>query len=509
MAVKVNKNELEETRQALAKKLEDEPGAYIAEAELARHEWAESLTTIADVVRAEGRRDFHASEQRDVDALYDAISGLDRVIAVANERLKRQFEDFKEETRKGREAAAKAPVYTGNLPNYGITRTGDDYSDAQRTIDFAVRSGHLPDHAAEKATVLIEHGPSEARGLAARWAATAGSESYRTAFAKLLADPERGHLLWSAEEADAYRQVAEVHAELSRAMSTTGSAGGHMIPLSLDPAIMLTSDGSNNPLRQLARVVQTTSDSWTGVTSAGATSEWKAEAAQAADGSPTLGNPVIPMFFGDSFVPYSFELGMDGENFLQELAVVLRDSADDLMSIAYTTGGGTTDPQGIVTGLAGTASEINTTGTEALDASDPYALQNVLPARFSANAVFMSHIATANEYRQMVVANGGLTFPELRETPPTLLGKPWHENSNMDGTINPAVTANNFALIYGDIRKAFIIADRIGSTIEFVPHLVGANQRPTGQRGALLWFRTGSEVVVPEAARLLDVPTTL
>jgi hypothetical protein len=32
-----------------------------------------------------------------------------------------------------------------------------------------------------------------------------------------------------------------------------------------------------------------------------------------------------------------------------------------------------------------------------------------------------------------------------------------------------------------------------------VPHLLGDNGRPTGQRGALLYFRTGSEVVVPQA----------
>jgi HK97 family phage major capsid protein len=86
--------------------------------------------------------------------------------------------------------------------------------------------------------------------------------------------------------------------------------------------------------------------------------------------------------------------------------------------------------------------------------------------------------------------------------------KPWHENSNMDGSIDAAATANNYALIYGDIRRGFIIADRIGSTLEIIPNLVGTNRRPTGQRGALLWFRTGSEVVVPQALRLLDVPTT-
>ena len=49
-----------------------------------------------------------------------------------------------------------------------------------------------------------------------------------------------------------------------------------------------------------------------------------------------------------------------------------------------------------------------------------------------------------------------------------------------------------------------VLVDRIGSTLEIVSHLVGSNRRPTGQRGALLWFRTGSNVVVPQAFRLLD-----
>jgi HK97 family phage major capsid protein len=120
----------------------------------------------------------------------------------------------------------------------------------------------------------------------------------------------------------------------------------------------------------------------------------------------------------------------------------------------------------------------------------------------------MSHIAIANGYRQMETTNGALLFPELRETPPMLLGKPWYENSNMDGAINAAATANNYVVVYGDVAKGFFIVDRVGATLEIVPHLVGSNRRPTGQRGALLWFRTGSEVVVPQALRLLDVPTT-
>lgn len=386
---------------------------------------------------------------------------------------------------------------------------GGAYERARRNIDDASRAGHLPDHAADKATRLLEQGPTGQRSIAARWAAAAGSPAYRSAFAHLLADPERGHLLWNPEEAHAYREAAAVNAELQqRSMSTTGANGGYMIPLSLDPAIMLTSDGSNNPLRQLARVVQTTTNAWQGVTSAGATSEWIAEATEVADGSPTLGSPSIPTFKGDSFVPYSFEVGMDAENFLSELSEVLVDSADNLQATAYTTGNGTTAPQGIVTGLAGTASEINSGGTEAIIAADAVTLQNALPARFSGNASWLGHIATLNTFAAFETTNGAVRYPSLQDNPPRLLTKRFYECSNMDSSINAAATANNYMLIYGDVRAGFIIVDRIGSTLELIPHLMGANRRPTGERGALLWFRTGSEVVVPQALRMLDVPTT-
>ena len=76
----------------------------------------------------------------------------------------------------------------------------------------------------------------------------------------------------------------------------------------------------------------------------------------------------------------------------------------------------------------------------------------------------------------------------------------------MDGAYGAEATANNYVLIYGDVRAGFYIVDRIGTTFELIPNLVGANQRHTGQRGALLWFRAGSEVVIPEALRLLDIP---
>lgn len=371
-----------------------------------------------------------------------------------------------------------------------------------RILDAEVKRKLLPEYAAERVEHLISEGTERQQTLSQRWAASTGDPEYLGAFSKQMSDPTKGHLLWTDAETNAYRRVVEVKTALG--LGTGG--GAEMVPLTLDPAIMLTNDGSINPLRRISRVVQTSSNTWEGVTSAGATAEWKAEHAQAADGTPALAGPSIPVHLGDVDVIYSYEVGMDALNFARGMQEVMMDAADNLAVAAYTTGTGTGQPKGVVTALAGTSSEINSGGTEALAAADPFTLQNALPARFSANAQWCAHIATINTLRQFETTNGSLKFPELAGNPPYLLTKRMNELSNMDGSINAAATANNYVMVYGDFRN-FVIVDRIGATVETLPGY-GTNMRPSAQRHAFLTFRTGSDVVVPQAFRLLDVPTT-
>ena len=454
-------------------------------------------------------RNLTATEAREVDRLRGDVERHSVELREADERIGELEEVERRTAEIAKRPALNVRASLADTDSRNVPEHLRPVRDAAlRNVDHAHRSGQIPDHAAQAVVALVDNGHPVERMGAMRWAATAGDPHYASAFVKLLADPERGHLLWTHEEQGAYQRVSAYQSEQRAALSTSAANGGALIPLSLDPSVLLSNDGSNNPLRRLARVVRTTSNAWQGVTSAGATSEWKVEGAQAADGAPTFASPSIPTFLADCFVGYSFEVGMDALDFQSEIARVMLDSVDNLEALAFTTGDGTNAPQGFVTGLAGTASEINGTGSEALVAADAYSLQSALPARFSANASFMSHIATANTFRQFETTNGSLAFPELRDTPPTLLGKRWYENSNMDGAINAAATANNYAMAYGDWKAGFVIVDRVGSTVEFVPHLFGANGRPTGQRGLILWRRTGSEVVLPQALRLLDVPTT-
>ena len=373
---------------------------------------------------------------------------------------------------------------------------------AKRIIDAEHRSGRLPDHGAERVTDLLTRNAS---GFVARWVEATGAPAYRSAFAKLLADPDDAHRTWTAEEADAYRAVKHVHDEM-RALGLADA--GAMVPLTLDPTILLTNGGTTNTLRSVARVVQTATDSWSGVTSAGVTAEWLAEAAEAADASPTLDDPKIPVHKGSAFVPFSYEAGMDAIDFLDELQGLLVDGAERLSATAYTTGSGIGQPKGFITALDGTASEVAPKTPETFAPGDIYGLLEALPPRFRGRASWQANLSVLNLIDQFETGNGAKQFPHvLDSSSPSLLGRPMSENSDMDGSWNPAATADNFVLAVGDFKE-FVIVDRIGTTLELIPNLMGANRRPTGQRGAFLWWRTGSDVTHTNAFRVLNVATT-
>lgn len=378
---------------------------------------------------------------------------------------------------------------------------GGARGDAMRVIDAAVKTRSLPEYAAEKVERLISDGPEHEQTLAQRWVTVTGDSAYRSAFSKLLADPERGHLMWTEREREAYKRVEEFKS-FQRSMTLTDNAGGYLVPFQIDPAIILTNDGSANPLRRISRNVQAVGDVWHGVTSAGVTAEWLAEATEAADASPALGQPGVPLHKGSAFVPYSYEVGMDATNFTQELSKLLVDAADQLQAAAYTTGDGSGKPTGIITALTGTSSEVNATTDDTFAAGDVYKLQNALGPRFQPNAQWCANLSIINTIAQFETTNGALKFPEVGSG--QLLRRPLHELSNMDGAIGTSGAVSNLVLLYGDFRN-FVIADGIGTTIELIPNLVGSNRRPTGQRGLFMWFRTGSDSVNDAAFRMLDV----
>ena len=62
-------------------------------------------------------------------------------------------------------------------------------------------------------------------------------------------------------------------------------------------------------------------------------------------------------------------------------------------------------------------------------------------------------------------------------------------------------------LLAGDFQQ-YVAVSRVGTAVEYVPHVFGNAGRPTGERGWYLYTRQGGGVVVADAFRLLNVATT-
>lgn len=336
----------------------------------------------------------------------------------------------------------------------------------------------------------------------ARWAAATAQPAYLAAFAKLVADPMTSSARMTTDELAAFQRV---QAE-ARAMNLVDASGGFMVPFSLDPAVILTSAGVNDPIRDIARVVQVTTDSWNGVNSAGVTASWDGEAEEVSDDSPTLAQPSIDVHKLAAFVPFSVEVGMDAANFQAEMQRLILDSFTDAEGAAFWTGSGTGQPKGIVTALdANTNVEVHVTTNGAFAIDDVYKLHEALPPRFRRNATWAANVNVLNRIRRFGEGSTGSNSAFWTDLgsgqPPLLLGRPVVEASGMAAFTG---TGSENVLIIGDFRH-YVIADRVGATVELVPHLFGTtNNRPTGQRGLYAMKRTGGASVADNAFRLLQ-----
>ena len=81
------------------------------------------------------------------------------------------------------------------------------------------------------------------------------------------------------------------------------------------------------------------------------------------------------------------------------------------------------------------------------------------------------------------------------------MGKPASVASFMDSTVTGA--ASDFLAVFGDFSNC-VIADRIGTTVEPVPHVFGVNRMPTGQRGWYMFKRVGADSLNDAGFRMLD-----
>ena len=349
------------------------------------------------------------------------------------------------------------------------------------------------DKVREAWTGIIERWDNDESELSKQLLLTS-SPAYMRAFVKASKGRDN---TYTTAEAEA---VADVDAA-QRAMSLTTTAGGFLIPQQLDPVVINTSNGSFNQIRLAAREVVATGNVWNGV-SAGATSwSWATEATQVSDDASTFANPQITVHRAEGYVPISLEALQDEANVAQEVARLMAEGKDTLESTAFATGTGSGQPFGIVTALNTVAGSIVTVATtDTFGLPDLYSLEEGLPQKHRAAASFLANHAIYNDIRAFDTQGGAALWERLsNEVPNVLLGRPAFEAEAMDGVIS---TTEDYVLVFGNFND-YVIADRIGTVVEFIPNVVGANFRPVGQRGWFAWYRTGADSVNNGAFRLL------
>lgn len=327
-------------------------------------------------------------------------------------------------------------------------------------------------------------------GVLARRLLETGSDLYFRAFGKAV----EGKPLTDSE---------------ARALSTTDAKGGYAIPFTLDPTVIHTSNYSVNPYRAISRVIPIVTDNWNGITSAGISVAYAGEAEEASDNSPEFAQPSAHPERVQAFIPFSVEIGQDWGGLQNEITSMIQEGKDDKEAEKFTSGAGSgsKEPEGI---LVGATTSVTTAGTATFAVGDVYKLEEELPARYRPKGQWVAKRKFYNAVRQFDTSGGAQLFTDnlrvgLGNNVPTpgnlrqpLLEYPANECSAMPY----ATTTGGTIAVFGDWSR-FVIVDRIGMSVELIPHLFGENRRPTGQRGFYAIWRNTSKVVDANAFRKL------
>lgn len=396
--------------------------------------------------------------------------------------------------------AAPQIIRKADMPTVDEVRSlnrGEARSAAMRIIDKA-DDDLVSDASKEKVEALIKRssGSFDGHHLAKRLLITE-SDAYRSAFAKAIA-ANGSTPAWTQDEARAMH-------EFRAAMSLTDANGGYGVPVLIDPTIVVTSGASDVPLLRVARIESITNDEWKGVSSAGVTWSFDAEATEVSDDSPTLAQPTVKAEKAQGFIAYSIEIGEDYPGFAAEMSRLLDEGYRDLLASATAVGTGTNAPTGIFTALdANTNVEVVVTTDGAFGAVDLDKVWAALPERYRRNASWFMNVDVENEIRAFGsgTATSRFTVDQTREGISLLNGKPVL-TSDYAPTFTGTTGAANI-LVVGDFSN-YLVAQRVGMSVQLVPFLFGTtNNRPTGQRGWYAYARVGADSINDLGFRLLQ-----
>lgn len=281
--------------------------------------------------------------------------------------------------------------------------------------------------------------------------------------------------------------------EIRNTLSTgTGSEGGNLVPKEFASS-MLEAMKEYGGMRQVATIIQTDTGAtmdWPTTDSTAEEGELVGENAQATAGDPSFGTKSLDTHkFSSKVVTVPFELLQDSAIDLEgHIRGRLVERLGRVTNRLFTTGTGTAQPGGIVTGsLSG---KIGPTGqTTTVETNDLLDLKHSVDPAYRNNARFMFHDQTLKALKKLTdpTTKKPLWLPgfDVRE-PDTIDGDPYTINQQM-----PQMAAEAKSILYGDFSK-YLIRD-VMQILLF--RMTDSKYTEKGQVGFLAWMRSGGDLM--------------
>lgn len=251
-----------------------------------------------------------------------------------------------------------------------------------------------------------------------------------------------------------------------RAQSTTTTAGGYTVPEGFWAKVTETLKYYGGVRQSGATVITTESGAtlpWPTADDTGQTGAILSENTQIGAQDVTFGTKSLGAYmYTSKLILVSFQLlqdtGVDLEGFL---ARQMGNRLGRIQNTHFTTGTGTVEPSGVVTGasLGGTAA-----GTTAIIYEDLVDLvHSVDPAYRALSPRFMMHDSVLKVIRKLKTTDG---LPLFQASPasglePTILGYPYVVNNDMTSTVGSAQKT----ILFGDFASAYVIREVSGGQV--------------------------------------------
>ena len=273
--------------------------------------------------------------------------------------------------------------------------------------------------------------------------------------------------------------------------------GGYLAPDEFERTLVEALE-EQNIFRQFAHVITTSSgDRKIPVVASKGTASWIDEEAAFPESDDTFGMLSIGAFKLATTIKVSDELLHDSvfdvaSYIAKEFALRIGAAEEE----AFFTGNGTGRPTGILNATGGAETGVTSAGAN-ISFDDVIDLYYSLRSPYRRNAVFMMNDSTVRALRKLKNGSGDYLWqPSITVgTPDTIMNRPVYTSSYM-----PTVASGAKSILFGDLSY-YWIADREGRTFQRLNELYA----PTGQVGFLSFERVDGKLILPEAAKVLQM----